>query len=77
MHAGKAAELLCTRFEVVLGQAGPNHEAAVAGAVAALDKLNGSLQLRSEVWPVCHPWCLREREMPHSLLSFPLIKILQ
>ena len=73
MHAGKAAELLCTRFEVVLGQAGPNHEAAVAGAVAALDKLNGSLQLRDEVWPIRHPWCLRENEMPHSLLSFRLI----
>lgn len=52
-HASKAAQMLRARLEVVLSQAGSPglgspREATLASAVASLDELNSSLQLRDE-----------------------------
>ena len=52
-HASKAAQMLRARLEVVLSQAGSPglgspREATMASAVASLDELNSSLQLRDE-----------------------------
>ena len=52
-HASKAAKMLRSRLEVVLSQAGSPglgspREATMASAVASLDELNSSLQLRDE-----------------------------
>ena len=66
-HASKAAQMLRSRLEVVLSQAGSPgqgspREATLASAVASLDELNSSLQLRDEA-----------RELRQCLLSEAMV----